>query len=348
MGKRRFDSIDGMRGIAAIIVVCCHLHPVLERLFLHGHLAVDFFFMLSGFVLMHVYGQRFDAGMGLSRYISARLTRLYPMLLVGGLLGAIVVSLGLGEFKPLDSRDMTLAVVGQILLIPALCSSIKIFALNPPQWSILFELVANALHRLAHRWLDVPRLCLIVGISAIMVAYDALTIGSLDFGWARGQILMGSTRAVFGFFLGILIYRLDLHKRPAAGRRSLLLPTLLLLIVSTVPIGAGDDTSVYIALWELFGLFILLPWALSTTITAQAGKKAHHLGAASYPLYALHAPFAFAMQEAHLTLMSQIGLLGLLVVLAWLVGKWVEEPFMAWRAERMRRRAQGKAMLHLA
>jgi peptidoglycan/LPS O-acetylase OafA/YrhL len=97
----RFTLLDALRGIAALVVVQFHLHELFGRLiFPHGYLAVDFFFMLSGFVLRFAYQQRLDTGWSLSRFLRVRLIRLYPLYLLGLLLG-------LGMFL-LDRRGLAL------------------------------------------------------------------------------------------------------------------------------------------------------------------------------------------------------------------------------------------------
>src|SRR6516225_9704176 len=92
--KPHYPILDGLRGVAAILVIIYHLfeayypvpahHP--EH---HGYLAVDFFFLLSGFVVGYAYDDRWEKGMSVWDFFKIRLIRLHPLVLLGVLIGAI-------------------------------------------------------------------------------------------------------------------------------------------------------------------------------------------------------------------------------------------------------------------
>ena len=93
--KVHFHSLDGLRGVAAIVVVIYHVFEgyqfVGDKQYIefmnHGYLAVDFFFMLSGFVIGYAYDDRLSGGMSIWSFFKRRLVRLHPMLVVGTILG---------------------------------------------------------------------------------------------------------------------------------------------------------------------------------------------------------------------------------------------------------------------
>ena len=91
--KPHYELLDGLRGVAALLVVWYHLFeafatsPVDQR-FNHGYLAVDFFFLLSGFVIGYAYDERWGRGRRMRDFIKRRLIRLHPMVVLGALLGA--------------------------------------------------------------------------------------------------------------------------------------------------------------------------------------------------------------------------------------------------------------------
>ncbi len=334
-GANRLIAIDGTRGIAAIMVMLCHGTVYFERLVAHGHLAVDLFFMLSGFVLALVYERRFADGMDVKTYMTRRVFRLYPMLFLGALLGLIVFIIGPTEFEPTGAVDFSLAAISQLSLIPFLTSSTLAFPLNGTQWSISYELVANYLHLRIFEKLTMPVLVKIVVATGVITAGTALYHGDLDFGWQRERYLFGIVRACFGFFAGVLIYRL----RPSFGTGfgSLGMPIIaaLTIFVTMDPFAIGSN-STRAAIYELALLFTVLPMIciIATNVTGGAFTRA--LGTLSYPLYALHAPVVIAMRLSEVTLAFEIGVYIVLVMIAFVVGRWIDEPINLWRHKRDR------------
>jgi len=114
--KPRYEILDGLRGVAAMLVVAYHLFETYyggkpDQPINHGYLAVDFFFVLSGFVIGYAYDDRWrptpnpsHEGRGansftLWTFFKRRLIRLHPMVIFGTLFGAIMFYFGsCGEF----------------------------------------------------------------------------------------------------------------------------------------------------------------------------------------------------------------------------------------------------------
>jgi peptidoglycan/LPS O-acetylase OafA/YrhL len=166
---QRFAVLDGLRGVAALIVVIYHFQtsiPALQftfggqphMLFSLGWLSVDFFFMLSGFVICHTYQSRFERGLGIGEFIVRRLMRLYPMIAIGFVLGFAVLALeyALGQLS--DWPAIAWASSLNTLFVPSFnhinfpsfsetitstTASGKLFVSDPPAWSLFFELLAN-------------------------------------------------------------------------------------------------------------------------------------------------------------------------------------------------------------
>lgn len=91
--KPRYEILDGLRGVAAMIVVAYHLFETysagpVHQILNHGYLAVDFFFVLSGFVIGYAYDDRWDR-MSIKGFFKRRLVRLHPMVIMGTLIGAV-------------------------------------------------------------------------------------------------------------------------------------------------------------------------------------------------------------------------------------------------------------------
>src|SRR5450631_1485245 len=103
--KPRYEILDGLRGVAALMVVAFHIleaHSTtpLDHIINHGYLAVDFFFLLSGFVVGYAYDDRW-ARMGLRGFLARRLIRLHPMVIMGSVIGAMAFYFAQCEMFPL-------------------------------------------------------------------------------------------------------------------------------------------------------------------------------------------------------------------------------------------------------
>ncbi len=146
----QFVTLDALRGVAAIAVMSYHSTPILRHQpFLRGELAVDFFFMLSGFVLTFAYGNRLDAGWGTGAFLKTRLARLYPLYALGLVLGGSFLL----AVAPRAQRGTTaLAFAAGLVVCPSPWTFPGgmpwIFPLNFPTWSLFYEAVANVVHAL--------------------------------------------------------------------------------------------------------------------------------------------------------------------------------------------------------
>ena len=93
--KPHYELLDGLRGVAALLVIWYHVFegfatsPIDQR-FNHGYLAVDFFFILSGFVIGYAYDDRWKTSMTIKDFIKRRLIRLHPMVVMGAIIGAVM------------------------------------------------------------------------------------------------------------------------------------------------------------------------------------------------------------------------------------------------------------------
>jgi len=146
MIKSRFGTLDGLRGVAAIVVVLFHaiFGAWVPRF---GYLAVDLFFILSGFVLSHAYDKRFVAGMSVAEFLSLRVVRLYPLYLLGLVLGLCVVRIN-PSIMDAPAAGVLLNFVLNLFDLPGMeipgTLYRELFPLNVPLWSLFFEFwVAN-------------------------------------------------------------------------------------------------------------------------------------------------------------------------------------------------------------
>jgi len=151
--RRYFESLDLVRGLAALVVLIYHVDFMfgLRHWLMHGgYLAVDLFFVLSGFVLSLTYGRSIaDGSLGIRKYAVARIARLFPLFLATTCVGFVVMTARYrsiyGDFDPANSVKTALF---NIFMMPSFVGMYNIktsFPFNPASWSIFFELVASFL-----------------------------------------------------------------------------------------------------------------------------------------------------------------------------------------------------------
>ena len=144
--RQRFLTLEAMRGLAAICVVLMHG----ERAFgvaspMSGYLAVDFFFLLSGFIMAHAYEDRLDLGLPKRSFLHARLLRLYPLYLVGTVFTVVlaVASIVFRHQNTLWAYTQPLVSLPLAVWILPTPTTVVLYPLDTPAWSLLLELVAN-------------------------------------------------------------------------------------------------------------------------------------------------------------------------------------------------------------
>ncbi|WP_332763923.1 acyltransferase family protein [Phenylobacterium sp.] len=320
MGRQHFLTLDALRGVAALAVLVFHRrwtipggpYTHLE----HANLAVDLFFLLSGFVIAFAYEDKLQRGLGFWAFNRIRAIRLYPLLILSGvvsLISALVAGL---------SGEVASSALLTGLGLPAPSGLVsEPFYLNGPVWSLFFEIIANLIYaltvrRLTDRWL----VAAVVGLGAAWV-YMLATQG-LSVGFAFEGFWWGMVRALFPFSVGIGLYRL--HKR-GIGRwvRLGFWPLAGVVLLSFAPPSFVGST-VYAALC-IAGIYPLVIMAgANSEPSGRIAGIAALLGALSYPVYILHYPLyriadvAFASLGAHKLFMVPVagGLICVIAVLA--------------------------------
>lgn len=113
--RRTFHTLDGLRGVAAGTVLIYHFPSLWSPASApSAYLAVDLFFLMSGFVIEHAYGQRLATGLGVRRFLLLRLIRLYPLYLVGTGITALAIAGAMLAHQPAVQWTVPM-LVGSIL-----------------------------------------------------------------------------------------------------------------------------------------------------------------------------------------------------------------------------------------
>ena len=211
-----------------------------------AYLAVDLFFLMSGFIIEHAYGGRLSAGLGPGRFLVQRLVRLYPLYLVGTAITAIAIAAALLEGEAglkwtLPSLVRSIGFSAAMLPTPAVPPLESLYPLNVPAWSLFYELLVNWAFAATYRWWSRTRLTVAIAVAALGLCYSCWATGNLNLGSNHGALaaLAAGSRVVFSFALGVLACRRGWAAR-VPGRWApppplLLLGALLLLMATVQP-----------------------------------------------------------------------------------------------------------------
>lgn len=294
--KPHYLTLDGLRGVAALSVVFYHRRWMLSSHtpFSHAWLAVDFFFLLSGFVIAFAYEERLRSGLSFPAFAWIRVQRLYPMIVAGVLLGGIYYAVALRHASAAFANvvsSMPLAVLG--LPNPPAFSFLhdteaQLFAVDPPLWSIFFEIVGNLAFALLAPRLTLKSLLAIVATAFVLECLVAFH-GFAQAGIYAPSFWWGFPRMAFPFFFGVLIYRL--HKDGLLPRIPLglgFLSMVLVLCFMVSDLGAWEPLYCLACVGLLFPLIVIV--GADHQPVGRAALWASFAGSMSYPIYAVHLP----------------------------------------------------------
>lgn len=363
--KPHYELLDGLRGVAALLVIWYHVFegfaasPVDQR-FNHGYLAVDFFFILSGFVIGYAYDDRWKTTMGIKEFLKRRLIRLHPMVIMGAVLGAVTFYIqGCEQWNGTQVAFpmLLLAMFLSFFMIPALPGGVsevrgngEMFPLNGPSWSLFFEYIGNILYALLLRRFSTKALAFLVGLAGLGLAafavFDFSGYGHLGVGWTLAEYNFpgGFLRLLFSFSAGLLMSRIF---KPVPVRGAFGICSLALFVLLALPHVGGEEAlwmnGMYDAVCVIF-IFPLLVWvgASGKTTDKVTYGICKFFGDISYPVYIIHYPFMYLfyawLWKEGLTFSQTWQVAWLLffgdILLAYLCLKLYDEPVRKWLSRR--------------
>ena len=377
--KPHYELLDGLRGVAAILVLFYHIFEGFSfaevtngagdgiiRTLNHGHIAVDFFFILSGFVISYAYDDRWNK-MNTWQFFKRRLIRLHPMLIMGAIIGCLAfASVGFERWDGTTAPTgwvMTALLLTMFMIpaVPGLPYEVRgngeMFPLNGPCWSLFFEYIGNIVYALLIRRLSTRLLSLLTVALCCTLTWFAVTdqsgYGSIGVGWTVDSMNMlgGSLRMLCPFTAGALLSRVFKPFNNVRGAFWISAFVLLALfhvpfISSSFALGAGGGTLSLNGVFEsvcIVAIFPLIVWlaASGKTTDVASTRICRFLGDISYPLYIVHYPLMYAfyrwlIKTEQYTLQETwyvaLAVVVSSIVLAWLCLKIYDEPVRKWLA----------------
>ena len=320
--KPRFEGLDGLRGVASIIVVLFHIFETFSgnpthQIINHGYLAVDFFHVLSGFVIGYAYDDRWNK-MSLWDFYKRRLVRLHPMVIAGTFVGVCYYFLGESQaFTNIENIKwyiFFITILMNILMIPT-PKNIDVRgwgetnAFNGTNWTLTYEYLANILYSLIIRRLNTIIISILVFLSAFLTINLTLNFDIFNVlknryfrdytvigGWeiSSQELYIGFARICYPFFCGYLISRLKLK---ITIPFSFIICSIILSIFLCMPRIDGGKLIIN-GIYETVVIIIIFP----LIVIIGAGEKEKNeiiikickfLGDFSYPLYISHYPLMY-------------------------------------------------------
>lgn len=370
LSQPRFEILDGLRGVAALMVVIFHISeafsydPVYKHIN-HGFLAVDFFFVLSGFVIGYAYDNRLESGrMSVGQFLKNRLIRLQPMVLFGLIFGFLLFYFQDCDYYPRIAETgvstLLLYVVLNFFMIPQtpaynIRGNEELFSLNIPQWSLIYEYIANLLYVLFVHKLGKVGLSILVTVFTVTQIDCALTqnwFGLLQeheypwslnagFTWNVEHFYIGMSRVCFSFFAGLLLNRIGryIHVKAAFWWCSL----IIIAVFCTENVG-GYEHPLWDGLFNLLCTLIVFPLVVcigagGRLTDSKSVALCNFMGRISYSLYLVHYPIVylfFSWMDTHrnapldMIIVATLSVIIMSIALAYAAMRLYDEPVRAW------------------
>ena len=286
---QRLFQLDGLRGIAAVLVMLYHLDMVyhIGGSFQRGYLFVDLFFLLSGFVLAVSTEKKLNAGINPFTFIKGRFVRLWPLVAVGAGV-AVVRAFILGMADPLT---LLLWLALDLAMIPSFSGSGPFYRYNGPQWTLFYELLANFFHALAlrrvpTRWILLLAVLLGAALIYTVNLHKSDTMGVSAPTWQSWW--MALPRVGWSYVLGVWMGRVHLQK----GLPGASLPWWVAMALPVAGIMLLPRLALTLAHGDLVFVLLFLPVVLLQVVRCrppQMLKPAFEwFGNYSLPLYCVH------------------------------------------------------------
>ena len=359
--KRIFITLDGLRGVAALCVAIRHApyiwgtdgYPM--NFFRESYLAVDFFFVLSGFVLAFAYQDKLSSNMSIKKFASVRAIRLYPLYILSILI-SIPYIIWLYFKSNMSYIDLSLSMLATLLMLPNPYVSSLLFPYNVPVWSLFFENISNLVFGLIAKLMQPKLLIIYLATSGIILSISVWR-GWSGFGAANGPMDAGPTwdsfgagliRVSYSFFAGVFVYHLRRQRYMYFSVSPFIITFLFLLTLVLYP------PLEYMVLYDLIVVLILFPiivllGSYNNPTDYLRSRAFEALGDLSYGAYVLQIPIYF-LSKAFLSQIIEadgnpyrflIGIFIIFILISFssMSFYFYDQPIRKWIARKIRRKS---------
>lgn len=327
--KPHLVLLDALRGIAAFMVIFYHVFEGFatspqDQIWNHGYLAVDFFFVLSGFVIGYAYDDRWKTAanssgkLSIKNFFLRRLIRLHPMVVVGTLVGALTFLIQGGnqwDGTHIAWSGVLLAILLGCLMLPAVPGAPgevrgngEMFPLNGPAWSLFFEYIGNILYALLLRRLPTRIIAVLAVIFGVGLSAMAVSQGYLGLGWSLSDLNIpgGLLRMLFSYTMGMLLARRFATKPKKVNTSfnanlTFIVSSIVLILISSMPYMGTAETGWTDGIYDSIVVVLAFPtivWlvarnSVGAVLSDHTLSGVAWMGNISYPLYIVHYPFMY-------------------------------------------------------
>jgi peptidoglycan/LPS O-acetylase OafA/YrhL len=331
--------------VGALAVMAFH-NEFFGSFFPHGYLAVDLFFVLSGFVLAETYGERLATNLGATGFMLIRGIRLYPLYAFATVLG-VGVQLTYMHLGPRDPLWTLGSFAGTALLsiffLPTpFFGFTRLYPLLVPAWSLAYELLSN------FAWASLGKHFRLWGLGLLVIGAEigmlVLTLGrgvgviaGSNWGWTLVE--MAVCRVTYSFGMVLFISHLSENGKFRVGSTVILIFALAVLAADPPCFKQYFDLAAVIAIFPL-----LVFWASNNEpLAAWEAKTFAFLGGASYGIYVLHFPidaFANKMMSIYGRVPGfwfEFSIMAVIVLLADFLDRVMDMPARRWLTRHLAR-----------
>jgi peptidoglycan/LPS O-acetylase OafA/YrhL len=295
-GTSRFEVLDSLRGVCACMIVLLHFKTAgmisQARIVENGHLFVDFFFVLSGFVIAASYGDRLAQGFSIGKFLGLRFGRIYPLhivILLGFVLFELIFAtgaLGGADRQPFQQPNDVRSLIASIFLVQTFVGPDATFW-NGPSWSIAVEMWTYLVFAVMFRWLR----WMIVPVALILAAACAFYLYGLTDRYLNVFHDGAFARCLYGFGLGVVAFNAHraLRGRSFSAGPGTVLEVLVVAVTIAMIIAAGSSPLSLLMPWVFFAAILIFAQQRGLVSRLLLMRPFVFVGMLSYSIYMVHA-----------------------------------------------------------